>query len=107
MTGKDKTTFHSDEVEHTGIASSLNLVALEEIILVALGAVRALQTTNQEYGHANSDKDGEDIRVSLEPVHQSSHKGSAFSQRAPSVASTPALKTSRGYSLDVIHPCSS
>ena len=76
---KTKRPPRSNEVEQTFIVSSLNFVALEEVILLALGAVRALQTANQEHGHTNSDKDGEDIRVSLEPVDQSSHKGSAFS----------------------------
>ena len=42
----------------------LNFVALEQVVLLALGTVRALQATNQEHGHTNSDKDGEDIRVS-------------------------------------------
>jgi hypothetical protein len=38
-------------------------VALEEIVLLAAAAVRALQATHQEYSHTNSDKDGEDTRV--------------------------------------------
>jgi hypothetical protein len=44
-------------------ANSLNFVALEQVVLIDLGTVTALQTTNQEYGHTNSDKDGEDTRV--------------------------------------------
>jgi hypothetical protein len=46
-------------------AISLNFVAIEQVVLIALGTVGALQTTNQEYGHTNSDKDGEDTRVDL------------------------------------------
>jgi len=40
-------------------------VALEQIVLIALGTVAALQAANQEYGHTNSDKDGENTRVDL------------------------------------------
>jgi hypothetical protein len=41
----------------------LYFVAIEQIVLLAFGAVGALQTANQEHGNTNSDKDGEDIRI--------------------------------------------
>jgi len=40
-------------------------VAFEQVVLIDFGTVAALQAANQEYGHTNSDKDGEDTRVDL------------------------------------------
>jgi hypothetical protein len=69
-------------------ARSLNFVALEQVIFLTLRAVRALQTANQEYRHTNRDKDGEYIRVSLQPMDKSNHRGfGLYSGLSPSANS--------------------
>jgi len=61
--------------EETGRAAriGLELVAVEEAVLFAVGAVRTLQTANKEYGHAYRDQNGEDGSVYREPMIQSKH----------------------------------
>jgi hypothetical protein len=46
-----------------------HFAALEEIVLLAAAAVRALQTADEKYGNAHRDQDGEDISIDSEPVH--------------------------------------
>jgi hypothetical protein len=43
----------------------LNAVVLKQVVFFLTAAVRALQTADQQYGHTNSDKDGEDICIDL------------------------------------------
>jgi hypothetical protein len=57
---KNPTTLNRSRANLDG---PLYFVAIEQIVLLAFGAVGALQTANQEHGNTNSDKDGEDIRI--------------------------------------------
>jgi len=40
-------------------------VVLKQVVFFLTAAVRALQTADQQYGHTNSDKDGEDVCIDL------------------------------------------
>jgi hypothetical protein len=48
-------------------------VTAEEIVFLAAGAVCALQTANQEDGHAYSDGDGDCVSVGAKPMYKKLH----------------------------------
>jgi len=52
---------------------TLKFVAVEDIVLFAVGAVRALQTANKEHSYAYRDQNGEDGTVFRKPMKQSMH----------------------------------
>lgn len=54
-------------------APPLYRVAAEDLVLVALGAIRTLQAADEEQGHARRDQDGEGVFVGRKPVNEIMH----------------------------------
>jgi len=52
----------------------LNFVVVEELVLVAAGAVRALQAAEEKYSHSNRCENGEGIVIVLKPLNQAKHR---------------------------------
>jgi hypothetical protein len=50
-----------------------NLMMAEDIVLFAVAAVRALQATDQEHGHADRHQDGEGVIGGCKPLDQAIH----------------------------------
>jgi hypothetical protein len=59
-----------------------DLVALEEIVLLAAAAVRALQTADEQHSHTHRDENGEDVSIDSEPVHKAAHKAKVSWRRS-------------------------
>ena len=62
----------------------LDLVTMEEVVLLAAGAVRALHAADEEHGHAHRNQDGKYARVDHEPMHQATHIGNPIPIEAES-----------------------
>lgn len=62
-----------DEVAVMRRLLGLHLVAAEEIVLVAAGAVRASEAANKQDSHAYRYQNGKDASVTREPVNQVMH----------------------------------
>jgi hypothetical protein len=58
-------------------------VPLKEVILLGLGAVRALKAADEEHGHANRYQHGEHARIRHEPMSQGMHSSSPDCQMDP------------------------
>jgi hypothetical protein len=43
-------------------------VALEDVVLFAMRAVRAFHAADEEYSHANRNQNGEDILIDCKPM---------------------------------------
>jgi hypothetical protein len=56
----------------------LNFVALKELVLLALGAMRAFQARNQKNRYAYRDQHGENVPVHRQPMRHIVHLGSPF-----------------------------
>ena len=54
-------------------APALHSVMAEEFVLVAAGAVRALQATKEEERHAQRHQEGEGVIKGREPLKQTLH----------------------------------
>jgi hypothetical protein len=48
-------------------------MAAEEIVLLAAGAVRALQTADKKQSHPRRDQNGKSVSIHLKPVNQAIH----------------------------------
>jgi hypothetical protein len=59
---------------------TLHSVVAEDIVLVAAGAVRALQAADEKQSHAHRDHDGEGIFDGREPLNEILHTQSPYSQ---------------------------
>jgi hypothetical protein len=66
------TTMHSSERVCLWTAA-LDSAVTKELVLVAAGAVRALQAADEEQGHAHRSQDGEDFFMHRKPVNQTNH----------------------------------
>ena len=53
---------------------TLHLAALEQLILLARGALGAFQTANQKKRHTDRDQEGHEVRVRGYPVCKGTHK---------------------------------
>jgi hypothetical protein len=51
----------------------LQLVAAEEVVLLAAGAVRAPQAADEKHGHTHRYHNGKGISVGRKPVNQTAH----------------------------------
>ena len=52
----------------------LDLVAVEQIILLAARALRAFKTAHKQQRHSKGHQDGEQIRICLKPLKNDTHK---------------------------------
>jgi hypothetical protein len=52
---------------------ALDLVAVKDLVLIAFGAVRALQTADQKDGHSHRNQHSENVFVDRKPMHQTTH----------------------------------
>jgi hypothetical protein len=46
---------------------------VKEIVLFAVGAVRALQTADKKQGHTRRNQNGNGVSINLKPVNQAVH----------------------------------
>lgn len=73
----------------------LHLVTMEDFVLLAVGAIRALQAANEQNCDAHSCKDGKNIRIRHKPVNHALHKLVAHTSD-PDPAAVPASSRAEG-----------
>jgi len=80
----------------------LHLVVVEEVVLLAAGAIGALQAADEEHGYAHRHEDGQNASVDSKPVHQSIHAHSTSRSNHQNRA-LPLVIASRGPCMSLTH----
>jgi hypothetical protein len=63
----------------------LNFVAMEERVLLALGAVRALEAGDKQYGYAHRDQHGKNASIHRNPMCQGPHLSITIQGKDPAI----------------------